>query len=63
MTTEDSLEAAEGLLPKCMLLKMIREDIFLLFLNFHSELVTCLVSSGILIMYSTMTKDVVTACE
>lgn len=63
MTTEDSLKAAEESHPKYVLLKMIKEDIFLLFLNFHSELVACLVSSWILITYSTITKAVVAAWE
>lgn len=63
MTAEDSLEAAEESHPKYVLLKMIKEDIFLLFLNFHSEWVASLILSWILITYNTMTKAVVAAWE
>lgn len=45
MTTEDCLEAAKESHLKFMLLKMIKENIFLLFLNCHSELVAHLVPS------------------
>lgn len=40
MTTEDILEVVEESHSIYVLLKMIKEDIFLLLLNFHSELVT-----------------------
>lgn len=63
MTAEGSLEVVEKFHPIYALLKMIKEDIFFLFLYLHSELVACLVSSWILITYSSITKTVVTACD
>lgn len=45
MTTEGSLKVVEEFHPIYELLKMIKEDIFFLFLYFHSELVARLVSS------------------
>lgn len=45
MTTEGSLKVVEEFHSIYELLKMIKEDIFFLFLYFHSELVARLVSS------------------